>query len=69
MAAVLILNFGLMLMMLGPILAIAVWAIVHSHHEGRPIEVAGRREWRRHTISLHSGASHRLGRPFALQRR
>jgi hypothetical protein len=68
MTAVLLLNLILALAVLGTILVLVAWAIMHSHHEGRPVAVASRRQWRRHTVRLHGSPDRasRMVRPFAL---
>jgi hypothetical protein len=68
MTLVLIANIVLSAIVFSAVLGVAAWAVVHSHHEGRPVTVASRRQWRRHTISLRpSRVSGRreLMRPFA----
>jgi hypothetical protein len=65
----LIFNIALSLVVLIAVLSVAAWAVVHSHHEGRPVAVAARRRrWMRHTVSLRRGSSassRPLARPFA----
>jgi hypothetical protein len=69
MTLVLIANIALSAVVLLAVLSVVAWAVVHSHHEGRPVAVAPRRrQWMRHTISLRRGAptpSRRAVRPFA----
>jgi hypothetical protein len=69
MTLVLIVNIALSAVVLLAVLGAAAWAVVHSHHEGRPVAVASRRRhWMRNTISLRRGAptpSRPLARPFA----
>jgi hypothetical protein len=69
MTLVLIANIALSAFVLLAVLSVAAWAIVHSHHEGRPVAVASRRrQWMRHTISLRRGSpapSRQPVRPFA----
>ena len=48
---------------LAVVLALASWAIVRSHHEGRPVTVASRRQWRRSTDLTQ--ARHVAGAPRA----
>jgi hypothetical protein len=68
MTLVLIANIALSAFVLTAILVVASWAIVRSHHEGRPVTAAAGRQWRRNTISLkrgHAPARRELVRPFA----
>jgi len=68
MTAVLILNVALSAIVLVAVLGLARWAIVRSHHEGRPVTVESGRQWRRNTIALKRGTSparRELVRPFA----
>lgn len=68
MTLVLIANIALSIVVLAAVLGVAAWAVVHSHHEGRPVTVASRRQWRRHTISLRRSPARssrgRVARPF-----
>ena len=69
MTLILIANIALSAVVFFAVLSVAAWAIVHSHHEGRPVAVAPRRrQWMRHTVSLRRGSpapSARPVRPFA----
>lgn len=68
MTLALIANIALSALVLLVVLSLVAWAVVHSHHEGRPVSVASRRRrWMRHTISIHRApaASRPLARPFA----
>jgi hypothetical protein len=69
MTLVLIVNAVLAVTVLSAVLGVVAWAIIHSHHEGRAVTVASRRQWVRPTISLHRASPHstRRARPFRLE--
>lgn len=57
MTLVLVANIVLSASVLAAVLGLSAWAITRSHHEGRPVTVASRRHWARHTISLRRGST------------
>jgi hypothetical protein len=69
MTLVLVANIVLAAIVLAAVLGLAAWAIRGSHHEGRPVTVASRRQWARPTITLRRGPAHgaRRVRPFSLE--
>ena len=69
MTLILVVNIVLAAIVFAAVIGLASWAIRGSHHEGRPVPVASRRQWTRPTIALRGGAPHggRLARPFSLE--
>jgi hypothetical protein len=69
MTLVLVANIVLAAIVFAAVLGLAAWAIRGSHHEGRPVTVASRRQWARPTIALRRGTAHgaRQARPFSLE--
>jgi hypothetical protein len=69
MTLVLVANIVLAAIVFAAVLGVAAWAVRGSHHEGRPVTVATRRQWVRPTAMLHRGHAHnaRSVRPFALE--
>jgi hypothetical protein len=65
MTLVIFANVILAVFVLVPVLAMAVWGIRGSHHEGRPVDHVSGRRWVRPTISLRRGPAVRPVRPFA----
>jgi len=69
MTLVLVINIVLAAIVLAAVLALASWAIRGSHHEGRPVTVASRRQWARPSMALRHNAPYggRHARPFTLE--
>ena len=69
MTLVLVINIALAAIVFAAVLGLASWAIRGSHHEGRPLTVASRRQWARPTIVLRRSAPYggRRARPFSLE--
>jgi hypothetical protein len=69
MTLVLVINIVLAALVFAAVLGLAAWAIRGSHHEGRPVTVASRRQWLRPTITLRHGAPYggQRARPFSLE--
>ena len=63
MTLVLVANIVLSAFALAAVLALTAWAITRSDDEGRPVTVASRRHWARHTISLRRGSTPARGQP------
>jgi hypothetical protein len=69
MTLVLVANIVLAAIVFAAVLGLAAWAIRGSHHEGRPVTVAARRQWARPTAMLRRGDAHGAPsvRPFTLE--
>ncbi|HWE10598.1 MAG TPA: hypothetical protein VG325_14695 [Solirubrobacteraceae bacterium] len=69
MTLVLVANVVLAAIVFAAVLGLAAWAIRGSHHEGRPVTVASRRQWARPTIALRRGhgPGARHARSFSLE--
>jgi hypothetical protein len=69
MTLVLVANIVLAAIVFAAVLGVAAWAIRGSHHEGRPVTVATRRQWARPTAMLRrpDAQNPRSVRPFALE--
>ena len=69
MMLVLVVNIALAAIVFAAVLGLASWAIRGSHHEGRPLAAASRRQWARPTIALRRGTPYggRYARPVSLE--
>jgi hypothetical protein len=69
MTLVLVANIVLAAIVFAGVIALMAWAIRGSHHEGRPVTVASRRQWARPSIALRHGAAHggQRVRPFSVE--